>query len=268
VLLAALAVLVAGGVLAGRGALAAAAARWRAELRIVAVLREAVPRPEAPDGVVAAARSLAGAASVRYVAPADALAELRRLLGPRAEGLDRLPANPVPARLEVTPRPELDATGLRGLMQALGRLQGVDEVDAALGWVEPVERLQRGLWVGGLALAATLALAAVAAAAGATTAARRAGADECAILRLAGVGEARLAAPLVLQALTLATLGAGLGVALLLLGSEVAAAWTGAWLRAGLGVEPLPGLPGPWLAGLVGGGATLGLLGALAAGRA
>ena len=35
--------------------------------------------------------------------PAMALAELQRLLGPRGDGLDHLPSNPLPARIEMTP---------------------------------------------------------------------------------------------------------------------------------------------------------------------
>lgn len=268
VLVTALAVLVTGGALAGRAALARAAAAWRTELRVVAVLREAAPRPEAPDGVVAAARALAGVAAVRYVAPAEALAELRQRLGPQGVGLDRLPSNPVPARLEITPREDLDAAGLAALVRALAGLPGVDEVQAALGWVEPVERIDRGLRTGGLALGAALALGAVTAAAGATAAARDRGADEAAALRRAGVPAWRLGLPLALQALVLGAVGALAGVGLLLLGSEAGAPWTGAWLRAALGLDPLPGLPPLWLAGLLGGGTGLGLLGALATRRA
>jgi cell division protein FtsX len=196
-----------------------------------------------------------------------ALAELRRLLGPRGEGLDRLPSNPLPPRLEVTPASTLGAAGLQALVDALDRLPGVTEVQAAHGWVEPFERLRQGLRLGGLALAAGLGLAALGAAAGTTAAARRAAAEEVSILRQAGVPELRLAAPPVLQALGLATLGSLLGLAMLLLAAEPGAPWVGTWLRAALGLDPLPLLPPSWLAALTGGGATLGLVGALAAGR-
>ena len=182
VLLSTLAVLVAGATLGGDLALALSEAAWRADLRLVVVLREAGTRPEAPDGIVARARALPGVADVRYVGPAVALAELRRLLGPRGEGLDRLPSNPLPPRLEVTPAPALGAADLEALVETLDRLPGVMEVQAAFGWVEPLERVRRGLLLGGLALAAVLGLAALGAAAGAAVAARRAGAEETGIL--------------------------------------------------------------------------------------
>ena len=266
-LLTALAVFVAGGTLAAGLALGLSEAAWRAELRVVAVLRDAGLRPEAPDGIVARARALPGVAEVRYVGAAVALAELRRLLGPRGEGLDRLPSNPLPPRLEVTPAPTVHAADLQGLVDALDRLPGVTEVQAAHGWVEPFERLRRGVLLGGLALAAVLGLGALGAATGTTTVARRSSAAEVSILRQAGVPELRLAAPLVLQALALAALGSLVGLATLLLASEPGAPWVGSWLRAVMGLDPLPLLPLPWLAALAGGGATLGLAGALAAGR-
>jgi cell division protein FtsX len=267
VLLSALAVLAAGGTLAGDLALARAEATWRAGLRLIAVLRDASSSPQAPDGVVARARALFGVESVRYVAPDTALGELKRLLGPHGHGLERLPSNPLPPRLAVTPAAGLSAAELQALAEALDRLPGVSEVQTAHGWVEPVERLRRGLRLAGLALAGSLALAALGAAAGASRAARRAARDESSILRLAGVPARRLAAPFVLQACSLATLGALLGLALLLLASEPGAPWTGSWLRTPLGLDPLPLLPSRWLVGLGGAGAALGLVGALAASR-
>ncbi len=268
VLLAALAVLVAGVTLAGDLALALSEAAWRAELRIVALLRDAGPRPEGPEGVVARARALPGVADVRYVGPAVALAELQRFLGSRGDGLDRLPSNPLPPRIEVTPTSTLDAAELQALVETLDRLPGVTDVQTAHGWVEPVGRFRRGLWLGGLALAAIVALGALAAAAGATAAARRAGAEEVRLLRLCGVSALRLGAPLMLPAVGLALLGSLLGLSLLLLASEPGALWSGPWLRAVLGLEPLPLLPSSWMTALTGGGAALGLAGALAAGRA
>ena len=266
-LLSALAVLVAGGTLAGDLALGLSEAAWRADLRVVVVLRDGGARPEAPDGVVARARALPGVADVRYVGPAVALAELRRLLGPRGDGLDNLPSNPLPPRLEVTPASTMGAQKLQRLVETLDRLPGVTEVQAAFGWVEPLERLRGGLRLGGLALATALGLAALGAATGATLAARRGSAEEVSILRLAGVPELRLTMPLVLQAVGLATLGSLLGLSVLLLASEPGAPWTGSWLQAVLGLDPLPLLPPSWLATLTGGGAALGLVGALAAGR-
>jgi cell division protein FtsX len=162
----------------------------------------------------------------------------------------------------------MDADELRALVEALNRLPGVLDVQTAHAWVEPLARLRRGLRLGGLALAAAVGLGAVAAATGATTAVHRAGAEEVRLLRLAGVSKLRLGVPSVLQAVVLATLGSVLGLLLLLVASEPGAPWAAGWLRATLALDPLPLLPLPWMAALTGGGAALGLIGALAAGRA
>src|SRR5581483_10955278 len=148
-------------------ALGAAIAGWRADLRMVAVLREPGGRRDPPEATLAAARALPGVAGVRYVSADGALAELRRALGPRAGAIERLPSNPVPARLEITPAADLDAAGLAALERALARLPRVDEVQTAIGWVEPAERVARGLRQGGLALAALLAVIGLGAAIGA-----------------------------------------------------------------------------------------------------
>lgn len=267
VLVTGLAVLVMGGTLLGLDALARVTAAWRADLRLVAVLRPEPARAEASDAVVAAARVLPGVAAVRYISPAEALADLRRYLGPAGAGLDRLPANPVPARIEVTPAPGLPAAGLESLLDALRRLPGVEEVEAAVGWVEPSERVERGLRMGGLGLGALLGVAAATAIAGATLVARRARADETAVLRLAGAPEAAVWGPLLVQSVLQGAAGAGLGWSALLLLSEAGLPWGGGWLRATLGLPALAP-PGWSLAGaLLGGGVTAGLLGGLGAGR-
>src|SRR5262249_5301499 len=67
VLLAALAVLAAGATVAGRQALARLTAGWRAEVRIVALLREDPGGAGGKSGVVSDVQALPGVAAVRYV---------------------------------------------------------------------------------------------------------------------------------------------------------------------------------------------------------
>jgi cell division protein FtsX len=270
VLLAALAVLVAGATLSGRQALAGLTAGWRADLRIVALLREDTTRAGGGAGIVPDVRALPGVAAVRYVSSREALAELRQYLGAQGQdgdGLDRLPVNPVPPRLVVTPAPATSAAGLRALVEALGRVPAVEEVQSAVGWVEPVERVERGLARGGAGLAALLGLAALGAIGGGTSLARQRRADETAILRSAGVPESRLWSPLLLQAIVQGAAGAALGWSCLVLASDVGAPWTADWLRATLGMPSLVPPPGPLTAALFGAGAAGGLAGGLLAGR-
>jgi len=269
VLLLALAIVTGGGAFAGRLAVAQLTAGWRADLRLVVTLREPPPRPDAPGSVVKAVRLLPGVVDVRYVSPEDALGELRRYLAGGAgevDGLDRLPANPLPARLEITPAPTLDAAGLRRLVETLGRDTNVDDVAGAFDWVAPLERVDHVLRLGGLALGTLLALGALVAIGASADAARRIRADETAVLRLAGVSEARLWGPILLLGCFEGLVGGLLGVACLWLASDAGAPWLGGWLdRVGFG--PLPVLPGAVLRGGIAGGALLGLLGGLSGGR-
>jgi cell division transport system permease protein len=264
----ALAVLVGGGTVGGLRALGQLTATWRAELRIVALLVHGSAEAADPDALQAAVGALPGVTAVRYRSTDEALADLRRHLGPAGNGLDRLPTNPVPARLEVTPAAELRALALASLVAALARVPGVEEVQAAVGWVGEVERLERALRIGGFALAGLLALAGVLVVAGATSLARHRRADESAVLRLAGVAEARLWTPLLLQSLVQGAAGAALGVAGLLLASDAGPTWITAGLQVGLGMAPLPAPSGLLAAALLGSGLAVGLIGGLGGGRA
>jgi cell division protein FtsX len=270
VLLTAMAVLVAGATLSGRQALGRLTGAWRGDLRIVALLREDATPPGGGAGVVPDVRALPGVATVRYVSSREALAELRQYLGAQGQdgnGLDRLPVNPVPARLVVTPASGTSAAGLRALVEALGRIPAVEEVQAAIGWVEPVERVERGLARGGAGLAVLIGVAALGAVGGGTSLARQRRAEETAILRLAGVPESRLWSPLLLQAVVQGAAGAALGWSCLVLASDLGAPWTADWLRATLGLPSFAPPPGPLTAALLGGGAAGGLAGGLFGGR-
>jgi cell division transport system permease protein len=267
ILLTALAAVVAGGTAMGLEALGRLMASWRADLQIVVLLGAEASGGSGSEAVLGAARGLAGVGAVRHRSADEALGELRQALGGAANGLDRLPTNPLPARIEVTPSPGLRAAALRDLVDALGRLPGVDEVQAAIGWVREAERIERALRVGGIGLAGLLAVTGALSIAGATNLARHRRSDETAVLRLGGVPEGRLRLPLVLQGLAQGGGGAALGVSVLVLTSEAGPGWVTAGVRAGLALAPLP-MPGWPLAGaLLLGGLVVGLVGSLGAGR-
>jgi cell division protein FtsX len=261
----ALAVSVVGGTVAGLAWLGRLGEEWTTELRLVALVGE--PRAGSGDGLVDAARALPGAGEVRYVSAREALDELRRYLGLDAESFERLPVNPVSARLEVAPRRGLRATELEALGEGLRRLPGVEEVQAALAGVRELERWERHLRHAGFGLGAALAGLAGLVVAGAARHARARRADETAVLRLAGVSETRLGAPLRLAGLGLGVVGAALGAALLFVVTDSGVPWVGGWIRQSLGGPLLPGLKGPVALGLLVGGAGLGLLGGCGAGR-
>jgi cell division transport system permease protein len=264
VLLVGLAVVLGGATRLGGEVLARQAAAWRSEVRLVAILRDGSGgRGDDARGLVAGIRALPGVAGVRFLSADDALAELRRALGSAGDGLDLLSGNPLAARLEIVPSSQLDAAGLAALADGLARQGGVAEVRAALDWVAPLERVTRGVTRGGYALAGLLALGGALALTGGTLAAARARGGEAQVLRLVGVGEAALRVPLVLQAVIVAALGAGLGLLLLLgLSEGGGATWVGLPGRAvgaALGLPPLPAPGWSAAAAYLGGGVALGL---------
>src|SRR5882672_4840241 len=77
-----------------------AVAQWRDRVRIVVYLKR---EPPAPDGVLGRVRAMPGVSGVTYIAKADAMRALKQVLGKDASVVDHLPANPLPASLEVTP---------------------------------------------------------------------------------------------------------------------------------------------------------------------
>jgi cell division protein FtsX len=267
ILLTGLAGVLAGGTILGERAVTREVSAWRAALRLVVVLREAGPAGGDLENLVAAVRTVPGVATVRYVSAEAALADLRRHLGPTVDGLGRLPANPLPARLEITPVSTLDAAGLEGLETALRGLPAAEEVWAALGWVAPVERLLRGVRRVGWGLTGLVALAAVLAVAAGTAAARRDGTDAPDILPRLGDGAAPPRSPLLGQAMVQGGAGAALGIGLLVLLSGPGMPGLGGGLPAALGLDPLPAPPWSLQAGLLGGGCLVGLLGGLAGRR-
>jgi len=82
--------------------LARAVANWRERVRIIVYLKREPAASEAP-ALVERVQGVPGVASVVYLSKADALKSLKEILGKDASVVAQLPANPLPASLEVTP---------------------------------------------------------------------------------------------------------------------------------------------------------------------
>src|SRR5439155_462806 len=83
-------------------------------------------------------------------------------LGKDASVAEQLPANPLPASLEVTLTAEgTTPEGARGLIARLSGLSEADEVGGGIDWIERLARGQRLLEVIGLGVGAVLAMAAI-----------------------------------------------------------------------------------------------------------
>lgn len=246
-----------------------AVTQWRERVRIVAYLREE-PKPAAVEDLVGRVQALGGVQRVRYVSRAEALALLKRSLGPQASVVEQLPRNPLPASLELTPD-EQTATpeGTRALVQRLSALPEVEEVQGGAEWVESLAQWQRLFQLTGLGVGAVLALAAILTVTTATTLVLHVRRDEMEIMRLVGATEMVIRLPLLLQGMAQGLLGALVALAALEVAYVLLAPRVEPLLNLTLGLGRAVFLSAPQVTLLLAGGAMLGALGGLLAkGRA
>ena len=246
-----------------------AVTQWRERVRIVAYLREE-PKPAAVEDLVGRVQALGGVQRVRYVSRAEALALLKRSLGPQASVVEQLPRNPLPASLELTPD-EQTATpeGTRALVQRLSALPEVEEVQGGAEWVESLAQWQRLFQLTGLGVGAVLALAAILTVTTATTLVLHVRRDEMEIMRLVGATEMVIRLPLLLQGMAQGLLGAVVALAALEVAYIFLAPRLEPLLNLTLGLGRAVFLSAPQVTLLLAGGAMLGALGGLLAkGRA
>ena len=246
-----------------------AVTQWRERLRVVAYLREE-PKPVAVEDLVARVQALGGIQRVRYVSRAEALALLKRSLGPQASVVEQLPRNPLPASLELTPDEETATPeGTRALVQRLSALPEVEEVQGGAEWVESLAQWQRLFQLTGLGVGAVLALAAILTVTTATTLVLHVRRDEMEIMRLVGATETVIRLPLLLQGMAQGLLGAVVALAALEGAYILLAPRLEPLLTLTLGLGRAVFLSTPQVALLLAGGAMLGALGGLLAkGRA
>ncbi|HET6367562.1 MAG TPA: ABC transporter permease [Pseudomonadales bacterium] len=246
-----------------------AVTQWRERVRIIAYLREE-PKPAAVEDLVGRVQALGGVQRVRYVSRAEALASLKRALGPQATVVEQLPRNPLPASLEVTPD-EVTATpdGTRALVQRLSALPEVEEVQGGAEWVESLAQWQRLFQLTGLGVGAVLALAAILTVTTATTLVLHVRRDEMEIMRLVGATEMVIRLPLLLQGMAQGLLGAVVALGALEVAYVLLAPRVEPLLNLTLGLGRAVFLSAPQVTLLLASGAMLGALGGLLAkGRA
>lgn len=190
--------------------LTAAAERFAAETRLVALLEATA----SSDELTTAHAFVSGwpeVSAVRAVTAKEALAELVAVLGPDAPPAED--ADLVPPSLELTLAPDRrDAAGLEAVAARLRAVPGVQSVDAGLDLVGRFDAARRAVtWLG--AVVGTLALLAVIFIVSNTVRlalyARR---EELAIMDLVGATHAYIRVPYYVEGALQGALGAGLAV--------------------------------------------------------
>jgi cell division transport system permease protein len=245
-----------------------AVSEWRDRVRIIVYLRRE-PDPAEVRMLLDRVRAFPEVASVRFVGKAEALSSLKRVLGKDAAVADQLPANPLPASLEVTPvAAATTPEATRALASRLAGLNEVEEVEGGVEWVERLSNWQRLLTSIGLGVGATLALAAILTVTTSTTLVLHVRRRETEIMRLVGAPESAIRLPLLLQGMVQGLLGACLALAGLMAIHRVAAPRLEPLLELTLGLPRLDFLTPVSVTLLLVTGAGLGSLGGwLARGR-
>jgi cell division transport system permease protein len=248
--------------------LARAVANWRERVRIIVYLKREPAASEAP-ALVERVRGVPGVASVVYLSKADALKSLKEILGKDASVVAQLPANPLPASLEVTPAAEAATPeGAGALLRHLQALPEADEVAGSADWVERLSQWQRLVTTIGLGIGAVLAVAAILTVTTSTTLILHARRQEMEIMRLVGAPEATIRLPLLLQGMLQGLLGALLALGALVVAHELVAPRLEPLVNLTLGLPQLRFLPLASLMMLLAAGTLLGALGGwLARGR-
>src|SRR5438093_6435414 len=194
-----------------------AVARWRDRVRIVVYLKRE-PSPVDVASLLERVRTTPGVAAVAFVGKAEALRGLKQVLGKDASVVDQLPANPLPASLEVTPAAAAATPeGARELVARLAALPEADEVAGSVDWVEQLSHWQLLLTTIGLGVGAVLGIAAILTVTTATTLVLHARRHETEIMRLVGASEVTIRLPLLLQGLMQGLVGAVLALGTLVL---------------------------------------------------
>jgi len=248
--------------------LARAVANWRERVRIIVYLKREPAASEAP-ALVERVQGVPGVASVVYLSKADALKSLKEILGKDASVVAQLPANPLPASLEVTPAAAAATPdGARALLRNLQTLPEAEEVAGSADWVERLSQWQRLVTTIGLGVGAVLAVAAILTVTTSTTLILHARRHEMEIMRLVGAPEATIRLPLLLQGMLQGLLGALLALGALVAAHELVAPRLEPLVNLTLGLSHLQFLPLASLMMLLGAGTLLGALGGwLARGR-
>jgi cell division transport system permease protein len=245
-----------------------AVAQWRDQVRIVVYLKREPSRAEVP-ALLGRVHEVGDVASAVYVGKAEALRSLRGALGKDASVLDQLPANPLPASIEITPTSAATTSdGTRALLERLGALPEADEVVGGVEWVDRLAHWQRLLQMIGLGVGALLGVAAILTVTTATTLLLHARRQETEIMRLVGAPEFAIRLPLLLQGLIQGLLGALLALLALRVAHHITAPWLEPLTSLTIGLPRLEFLTPPGMLLLVAAGAGLGALGGwLARGR-
>ncbi len=189
--------------------------RWAEKVQVTFFLADRAA-PEARDGLLAALTADPAVQTAAFVSREEALERFRTLFRDLRTLPDDLGANPFPASIEVTLRPEhAGADDVRRLAQAFEHSPGVEEAQYDLVWIQRLStavRLVRGV---GAFLGGILVLAGIFTISNVIRLTVYARQDELDIMRLVGATRPYVKGPFVVEGMVQGGLGGLVAAALL-----------------------------------------------------
>ncbi len=234
-----------------------------AELQMSIYLRDDL-RAEQRDALEHLLAASNGVAAVRFKSRAEALEEFRNRLGPDMTILDSLSDNPVPASFEVTfTTGGRNTAAMHDLAQQLSGMPGVEEVQYSQGWMERFFGFLEASRTVGFIIVALIVLSTLMIVSNTIRLAVYGRQEEIQILKLVGATDRFVKAPFCIEGVVVCTIGAaaGIGLSWLLYRLVVPEVLVPTGF-GGSGITIIF-LPAAGVAGMVVGGALLGLLGTM-----
>jgi cell division transport system permease protein len=223
----------------------------RAEVEVEAYVA-GDPTPSELSYIETTITGLPGVEAVRYVSKAEALEELRVMLGEDQYLLSEIEENPLPASFRLTMTPEYRTD--ERLAQTADQLElvpGVTRVSYGREWVESLSEIVRIAGLGGLVIGGVLAPASVLVVGNAVALSVYMRREEITILKVVGATHGFIRRPFVVEGFLVGILGGAIGVLLVYI----------LYATVGKLVGAETFLPWEWWLGLVGLGALVGVIG-------
>lgn len=223
--------------------------------------------PEQRAAIEKALGDSAAVSAVEVVSKDEALRRFKEQFGVLADATVDLPANPLPASVEVRLHPAARPSDVESLAQAAARLPGVADVRYDRQWIERLMYAVDVVRVGGFALAALLVFAAALTVASVVRLALFARREEIHIMQLVGAPIAYIRGPFVVEGLVQGGIGAIVALVVLWIGFSVMRSRADAWLAGAIDPAALVFLSLPTAAALLLAGMGVGSLGGFIAAR-
>jgi cell division transport system permease protein len=241
-------------------------ARWQDAAEFSVYLDDAVT-PDERAAVEQTLRQSTVVSALDAVSKDDALKRFKQNFAALAEAAGDLPANPLPASIEVRLKGNANPSEVAALADRAARLAGVADVRYDRQWIQRLMYAVDVVRAGGFALAALLVFAAALTVASVVRLALFARREEIHIMQLVGAPIAYIRGPFVVEGLIQGGIGATLALVILWITFFVVRRRADAWLAGVVDASALGFLSVATVAALLAAGLGVGAMGGFIAAR-